>query len=79
MVTNSPNHLNVRVNCSAFVKLDDTILANMTAYGISRTTGHAAVYAKAGQRVCVESVKDGSEFDGNWVASFTGFLVCPDV
>jgi hypothetical protein len=79
MATNSPISADANVNCWATITLDDEYFANITASGKSKATGHAVVYAKAGQKVHVRSMQDDNQFYGGWVASFAGFLVCPDI
>lgn len=52
------------VSCYADIMLDDLGIVKLFAYGRGKSTAHAVVYARAGQKVFVKYMRDNNHFEG---------------
>jgi hypothetical protein len=83
MFSSTPGSNSDDDECAAHIKLDDKNIAYMKAHRPIRSTVHAVVYAKAGQKVFPRAVlllsgRD-NKFRGYCLTTFFGVLVQPDV
>ena len=83
MATSSPYSDDVNEVCALYIVLEDKAIGAIGAHGKALSTGHTAVQVKAGHKVRLRALttagRPTNRYCGNWVTSFTGMLLQPEV